>query len=150
MAVYQVRLVNQALNLDHTISVPDDQYILDVFEEAGFRLPAGCREGTCSSCVAKVVSGEVDQSEQKFLQPSEIQAGYTVTCVAYPVSDCTLGVSEKRCGEIIKQTRRRGDAETRRTQIPRQISFTRTLETHQEQVLYKSSLYFKSDHANNN
>lgn len=113
MTVYQVRLVNQALNLDYIISVPDDQYILEIVEEVGLRLPAGCREGTCSSCVAKVLSGEVDQSEQKFLQPSEIQAGYTVTCVAYPVSDCTL-------------------------------------ETHQEQVLYKSSLYFKSNQAKDN
>ncbi|NEP01759.1 MAG: hypothetical protein F6K58_24510 [Symploca sp. SIO2E9] len=41
-------------------------------------------------------------------------------------------MSEKRCGEIIKQTRRhgdaetrrRGDTETRRIQIPRKISFT--------------------------
>ncbi|MFB8788853.1 MAG: 2Fe-2S iron-sulfur cluster-binding protein [Potamolinea sp.] len=108
MAVYQVRLVNPAMNLDHAISVPDDQYILDMAEEAGIRLPAGCREGTCSSCVAKLVNGEVDQREQKFLQPLEIQAGYTVTCVAYPLSDCTLA-------------------------------------THQEQVLYQSSLYFKPD-----
>jgi ferredoxin len=106
MAVYQVRLVNPALNLDRTISVPDDQYILDIAEEAGIRLPAGCREGTCSSCIAKIISGEVEQSEQHFLQPSEIAAGYAVTCVAYPLSDCTL-------------------------------------ETHQEQVLYKDSLYFK-------
>ncbi len=110
MAVYQVRLVNPALNLDRTISVPDDHYILDIAEEAGIRLPAGCREGTCSSCIAKIVSGEIEQSEQKFLQASEIAAGYTVTCVAYPLSDCTL-------------------------------------ETHKEQVLYKSSLYFKRDTA---
>ena len=108
MAVYQVRLVNSALNLDRTIGVPDNQYILDMAEEAGIRLPAGCREGTCSSCIAKLVSGKVDQSEQKFLRLSEIEADYTVTCVAYPLSDCTL-------------------------------------ETHQEQVLYKSSLYFKSN-----
>lgn len=108
MAIYQVRLVNSALNIDRTIEVPDDQYILDMAEEAGMRLPAGCREGTCSSCIAKIVSGEVNQSEQKFLKPSEIAAGYTVTCVAYPMSDCVL-------------------------------------ETHQEQILYKSSLYFKSE-----
>jgi ferredoxin len=107
MKVYQVRLVNPALNLDCTVSVPQEQYILDMAEEAGIKLPAACREGTCSSCVAKIVSGKVDQSEQKFLQPSEIEAGYTVTCVAYPLSDCIL-------------------------------------ETHQEQVLYKSSLYFKN------
>jgi ferredoxin len=110
MVSYQVRLVNSAQNLDRTISVADDQYILDMAEEAGIRLPAGCREGTCSSCVAKIISGEVDQSEQKFLQPSEIAAGYRVTCVAYPLSNCTL-------------------------------------ETHQEQVLYNSSLYFKPKSA---
>ncbi|NEP01072.1 MAG: hypothetical protein F6K58_20920 [Symploca sp. SIO2E9] len=34
-------------------------------------------------------------------------------------------MSEKRRGEIIKQTRRRPDAQTRRIQIPRKISFTR-------------------------
>jgi len=48
MAVYQVRLVNPALNLDRTISVPDDQYILDMAEEAGIRLPTGCRVGILS------------------------------------------------------------------------------------------------------
>ncbi|MBW4494645.1 MAG: 2Fe-2S iron-sulfur cluster binding domain-containing protein [Oscillatoria princeps RMCB-10] len=110
MAVYQVRLVNPALKLDRTIAVPDDQYILDIAEDAGIRLPAGCKQGDCSACVAKLVSGEVDQSEQKFLRPSEIAAGYIVTCVTYPLSDCTL-------------------------------------ETHQEQVLYQSSLYFKPEAA---
>lgn len=108
MTVYQVRLVNPAIALDRTISVPEDQYILDMAEDAGIRLPSGCKQGECSACIAKLVSGEVDQSEQKFLRPKELEAGYTVTCVAYPLSDFTL-------------------------------------ETHQEQVLYKSALYFQPD-----
>ena len=107
MADYKIRLVNKAIALDQTILVPDDQYILDIAEMAGIRLPAGCRQGDCSACIAKLVNGQVDQSEQKFLRPLEIEAGYTVTCVAYPVSDCTLY-------------------------------------THQEQILYKSSLYQKT------
>ncbi|MEW5856675.1 MAG: 2Fe-2S iron-sulfur cluster-binding protein [Cyanobacteriota bacterium] len=110
MTVYQVRLVNPAIALDRTISVPDDQYILDMAEDAGIRLPSGCKQGECSACIAKLVSGEVDQGEQKFLRPKEVEAGYTVTCVAYPMSDCTLL-------------------------------------THQEQVLYKSALYFQPDTA---
>ena len=57
MAVYQVRLINPDLNLDHAIAVPDDQYILDIAEEAGIRLPSGCKQGECSACVAKLVSG---------------------------------------------------------------------------------------------
>jgi ferredoxin len=105
MAVYQVRLVNESIALDRTISIPDDQYILDMAEDAGIRLPNGCKQGECSACVAKLVSGKIDQSEQKFLKQPELQAGYAVTCVAYPLSDCTLL-------------------------------------THQEQVLYQTSLYF--------
>lgn len=96
MAVYQVRLINQAIAFDRTIAVPDDQYILDIAEEAGIRLPSGCKQGDCSACVAKLVSGEVDQSEQKFLRPSELAAGYTVTCVAYPLSDCTLQTHQEK------------------------------------------------------
>ncbi|MBW4487403.1 MAG: 2Fe-2S iron-sulfur cluster binding domain-containing protein [Trichocoleus desertorum ATA4-8-CV12] len=108
MAIYQVQLINPDTNLDRAIAVPDDQYILDIAEEAGIRLPSGCKQGECSACVAKLMSGEVDQSEQKFLRPEEVQAGYVVTCVTYPLSDCTL-------------------------------------HTHQEKVLYQSSLYLKSD-----
>jgi ferredoxin len=104
MAVYQVRLINPTIALDRTLAVPDDQYILDIAEDAGIRLPAGCKQGECSSCLAKLIEGEVDQSEQKFLRSPELVAGYTVTCVTYPRSDCTLL-------------------------------------THQEQVLYGTSLY---------
>ncbi|WP_019502347.1 2Fe-2S iron-sulfur cluster-binding protein [Pseudanabaena sp. PCC 6802] len=104
MAVYQVRLLNPSLGLDRTIAVPDDEYIQDMAIAEGIRLPAGCRQGNCSACIVKVAIGEVDQSEQKFLRPEEIAAGYAITCVAYALSDCTL-------------------------------------ETHQEGVLYKSSLY---------
>lgn len=96
MAVYQVRLINPALNIDSTIEVSDEQYILDMAEEAGMRLPAGCREGNCSSCIAKLLKGNVDQSEQKFLNSLEIEAGYTVTCVAYPLSDCTLETHQEQ------------------------------------------------------
>ncbi len=90
MAVYQVRLVNPAIALDRTISVPEEEYIIDIAEAAGLKLPSGCKQGECSACVAKLVSGKVDQSEQKFLQSSEIAAGYIVTCVSYPRSDCTI------------------------------------------------------------
>lgn len=107
MAVYQVRLLNPDLNLDRTIAVPDDQYILDIAEDEGIRLPSGCKQGDCSVCVARLISGEVDQTEQKFLRPAEVATGYTVTCVSYPRSDCTLL-------------------------------------THQEQVLYQSSLYYSN------
>lgn len=110
MTVYYVRLLNPEIGLDKTIEVPEDEYILDVAADFGIRLPSGCKQGNCSACMGRLVSGEVDQSDQRFLRLEEVKDGYILTCVAIPLSDCTVY-------------------------------------THQEQVLYKSSLYYQNNDA---
>ena len=73
-----------------TVGVDEDEYVLDAAEDAGLDLPYSCRQGQCTSCVGRVIDGELDQREGMALDPMQKDDGFALLCVAYPRSDCRI------------------------------------------------------------
>uniref|UniRef100_B8HMA1 Ferredoxin (2Fe-2S) n=1 Tax=Cyanothece sp. (strain PCC 7425 / ATCC 29141) TaxID=395961 RepID=B8HMA1_CYAP4 len=90
MTTFNVRLLSKKYNLDITLPVDEETTILDAAEAADLDLPFSCRSGACSSCVGKLVDGQIDQSEQSFLDDEQMAKGFVLLCVTYPRSDCTI------------------------------------------------------------
>jgi len=95
VASYKVKLICEEHDIDKTIDCDSTKYILDAAEDAQIDLPYSCRAGACSTCAGIVVEGEVDQSDQTFLDQGQMDAGFVLTCIAYPKTDCIIKVHQE-------------------------------------------------------
>jgi ferredoxin len=81
---YTVHIRNRHTNTEHTVEVPGDRYILEIAEEQGVRLPFSCRNGACTACAVRVLTGDLHQPEAMGLSPHLQRQGYALLCVSYP------------------------------------------------------------------
>jgi ferredoxin len=59
--------------------------------QAGLRLPASCRNGSCRACMCKLLSGQIDYLiEWPGLLAEEKAEGWILPCVALPRSDLVI------------------------------------------------------------
>ena len=72
-----------------TIVVPmgKNDSILDALLAKGYDPPHSCCSGACSSCMAKLVSGEVVMDVMHALDEEDIEDGYILTCQSRCVTD---------------------------------------------------------------
>ncbi len=81
LAARQAKLTYKNLHgVDGEITVPKGKTILDTLMDEGADPPYSCMNGVCSSCVAKLVKGQVEMETCLALEEDEIKAGYILTC----------------------------------------------------------------------
>ncbi|WP_246312428.1 2Fe-2S iron-sulfur cluster-binding protein [Pseudaquabacterium terrae] len=79
------------LPADQRMAVSADQTLLQAALHAGLRLPHSCRNGTCRSCMCRLIDGRIGyRIAWPGLLAEEKVEGWILPCVAYPETDVVI------------------------------------------------------------
>ena len=92
---YTVRIYDRRTNQRYMVEVPADRYILHTAEAQGVTLPFACRNGACTTCAVRVLSGKLFQPEAMGLSPKLQEQGYALLCVSYARSDLEVETQDE-------------------------------------------------------
>ena len=84
---FKVTIINKETGKIYQQEVNSGEYILKEFEKKGFKLPFSCRNGCCTSCAVKLISGKLEQPEAMGVSQALKDKGYALLCVAKAISD---------------------------------------------------------------
>ena len=84
---YKVTIKNKETGKIYQENISNDDYILKEFEKKGLKLPFSCRNGCCTSCAVKIVSGKLEQPEAMGVSQALKDKGYALLCVAKAIED---------------------------------------------------------------
>ncbi|WP_328442513.1 ferredoxin--NADP reductase [Amycolatopsis sp. NBC_00438] len=66
---------------------PRRRKLLDHLLDAGLDAPYSCREGQCSACACRIVTGEVKMLHNEVLDAEDLADGIVLACQSLPVTD---------------------------------------------------------------
>ena len=89
--IFTVKVEPAGLQYD----VEGDLSLLEAAEMSRVQLPSSCRNGTCRTCMCRLLSGEISYAiEWPGLTAEEKAEGYVLPCVARPLSNVVLEQTE--------------------------------------------------------
>ena len=92
---YRINIHHRQTDTRHSLDVPDDRYILQYAEGQGIDLPFSCRNGACTTCAVRILSGDIYQPEAMGLSPEVQKKGYALLCVSYARSDLDVETQDE-------------------------------------------------------
>lgn len=72
---------------EYSFRVDKDENIITAGIKNGLIFPYSCQIGACSTCRAKLISGDVYMDVREGLTDAELEQGYILTCQSHPMSD---------------------------------------------------------------
>jgi CDP-4-dehydro-6-deoxyglucose reductase len=73
----------------------DNESILDSAKKAGINFEYSCKNGRCSTCKCKLISGQTSSySDELGLTEQEKKEGYILSCVRYAIEDIEIHVND--------------------------------------------------------
>ena len=78
-----------------SVNVAQGQYVLDALLEAGIEHPYSCRQGFCTTCRVRVISGciEEDPNEECALSRRQLDDGLRLICVGFAKTDSVIEIA---------------------------------------------------------
>mmetsp|Transcript_11452 Transcript_11452/g.19974 ORF Transcript_11452/g.19974 Transcript_11452/m.19974 type:complete len:216 (-) Transcript_11452:300-947(-) len=93
--IHTVTIINRQTGNTHTLKVPQNRYILHSSEKQDAELPNSCRNGCCTTCAVRVISGQIYQPSAMGISQELKQQGYALLCVGYPLSDLVVETQDE-------------------------------------------------------
>ncbi len=93
--LHKITVRDRNTGTTHVVEVPENRYILHSAEEQGVTLPFSCRNGACTACAVRIISGQLEQPEAMGISPELKKQGYALLCVSYPRSDLEVETQDE-------------------------------------------------------